>query len=71
MSDDDVVKVDLSNAKMVNVLNKEDLIDFLRSGQVVAIDKNTGSFLSELYGVPLPKADRVIENVLLAARSKK
>ena len=58
------VKLDLSGAKKVGVPSKEDLIEMLRSGEVVVIDRSTGKFLTNLFGVPLPPVERVLETVI-------
>lgn len=61
--DKEEVFVDFDNARMVGVINREDLIEMLKKGDVVAIDKTTGKFLPELLGVKLPSADEAIEKV--------
>ena len=66
----DVVNIDLSKAKAVGVMSREDLIDMLRTGEIVVIDKATGQFLNELYGVPLPSPAEVIETVIKMGTSK-
>jgi hypothetical protein len=65
-----LVNIDLSNARAVGVLSQNDLVDMLRSGEVVVIDKKTGQYLTELMGVPLPPVERVIETVIAKRAGK-
>lgn len=60
----ETAEINLSGAKTVTINSKNDLIDLLRSGEVVVIDTRTGRFLDKLMGVPLPNADKVLETVI-------
>ena len=68
--DKGTVKVDLSESKRVALPSREDLLELLRSGEVVVIDRSTGKFLTQLLGVPLPPAERVLETVLSKGTSQ-
>ena len=58
------VELDFSKAEHVILPNREDLLELLRTGEVVVINRSTGKFLTELLGVPLPPAERVLETVI-------
>jgi len=60
----DTIKLDLKGAKHVAVPSQEHMIELLRTGEVVVIDRKTGQFLTELLGVPLPPVERVLETVI-------
>lgn len=64
----DALKINLNDVREVSVPSREDLVELLRTGEVVVMDKSTGKFLTELMGVPLPPVERVLETV--AAKKK-
>lgn len=69
-SDAPTVKVDLNKTRALAVMSQDDLMDMLRSGEVVAIDKKSGKYLSEVLGVPLPPVEKAIEKALAKGASK-
>lgn len=60
----DNLRVDLSNAKNVFIQSKDDLIQLLKSGEVVVFNTRTGKYETKLYGVPLPNVEQVLKNVV-------
>lgn len=59
----DRVNLDLSTAKELGVASKEDLVDLLKTGELVVVDRRTGKFLTELFGIALPTPEKVLETV--------
>ena len=55
--------VDLDEGDKVGISSKEDLVELLRSGEVLVYDTRTKRFVSNLFGVPLPTGDKVVEKV--------
>lgn len=55
----------ITQATYAPLYSKQHLIDLLKSGEVVVIDKKTGKYLTEFFGVPLPSADEVMEKAVL------
>lgn len=61
------MKIDYSKVRHVGLTNHEDLMDMLRSGEVVAIDKKTGRYLTELKGIKLPSPEQAMEKAVAKA----
>ena len=64
------VYADVSKASKVGVASREDLIELLKSGEVVVIDRKTGRALTEVMGVALPSGEKVLQAALSKGASK-
>lgn len=56
-------QIDLDKSKKVGISSREDLLDLLRSGEVLVYDTRSQKFVTDLFGVTLPSAERVVQNV--------